>query len=154
MMRESNQSVSLTYRAAKNVVNAARRLSRQPYGENISFRHRNRIPASYWIFLGFKFNDTNNIRIKARSFITHPTNIEVQIIEQDVLLSGSPCWVSASINKQALTASVLVTTSRPASDNTYTNVALYRFTLVDTDIYALDHCGWWDINSISLVATT
>ena len=109
-----------------------------------------------WTYMGYRFKTSRIITIKARSAIFHSANFIGNVAQQNVLLSGSSAWVYAEIDRTAesgLPVPVRVADSRPSSDQTFLNWALYWFDLV-ADVYVLGHVGAWDLNVDSPIANT
>lgn len=128
-------------------------------GTRVQYRPDGRISIdggalSTWTYFGYRLTAGNSLKIAARAVAYHSDGTVINIAEQDVLMSGSPCWVYASVNKATAIATVSIGTTRPTSDATFANLVLYRFDVVRAGVYRLGHCGWWDFNFMLPLATS
>lgn len=103
--------------------------------------------VSTWDVHGYRMKPGNVITIRKRTIRIHQI-ANTPIIEQDIHLAGTVCWVYASLPRPSYTPVTILTAAiEPASDAGALNIPLYCFALsLTTNLYSLTDSARFDVN--------
>ncbi len=103
--------------------------------------------ATTWDVFGFKLFPGNSLRIRQRTIRIHQI-ANIKVLEQDVALAGTTCWIYVSSPRPYFSSyTVLTSATEPVSNAGSLNVPLYCFTFVAASgSYTLSDSGRFDVN--------